>query len=180
MTTITDQTTINAIQVAYNNRQWQTAYSLVFDAITTVTTFQDTFSQNPGPCVDPAVWLWVAGARKVNANSGAFAGYIRNYTAEQYQLRTGTAIPGNSIQLASDSIAQRFIADMFGKLGSDPSANPAPLIFGSFDSLIVPDLNRIGSIDAAGAAAQIFIDTTKDRSANYSPWAGTLLFTRLN
>jgi hypothetical protein len=69
MTTITDQAIINAIQAAYNSGNWQAAYQLVFDAITTVTTFQDSFSQNPNPDVDPAVWIWVAGAKKVNSST---------------------------------------------------------------------------------------------------------------
>jgi hypothetical protein len=38
MTTITDQGTINAIQAAYNSKDWQTAYSLVFNAISTETS----------------------------------------------------------------------------------------------------------------------------------------------
>src|SRR5258708_26110769 len=123
MTTITDQATINAIQAAYNaasiSGNWQTAYQLVFDAITTETFIQDpsgaTFDQvNPSAGVDPAVWIWVAGAQKVNSNTGPFAQYIRNYTAEQYLLRTGTQIGPNDIQEASTSIAKRLSAAIFG------------------------------------------------------------------
>src|SRR5258708_8213902 len=90
MTTITDQATINAIQAAYNaasiSGNWQTAYQLVFDAITTETFIQDpsgaTFDQfNPSAGVDPAVWIWVAAAQKVNSNTRAFAHPLPHYTS---------------------------------------------------------------------------------------------------
>jgi hypothetical protein len=135
---------------------------------------------------DQAAWIWIGGAKNVNANSGAFASYIRNYTAEQYLLRTGQNIPGGVgtdpdglIQAASDKIAQRFVASLFGKL-DDPNGNPEAVIDGEFTSLTLPDLDTIGRIDAGAAASGIFASTSPDGMKNYSPWAGTLLFTRLN
>jgi hypothetical protein len=185
MTTITDQQQIDAIQSAYNSQNWQLAYKLVFDAITTVTTVQDSISLNPSPGVDPAVWLWISGARNVNSDSGAFADYIREYTAEQYLLRTGQSVPGGTttnpsalIQVTSNIISKRFIADLFGELAG-PEATPPDQIIGSFTSLTLPDLNRVGAIDAGAAASTIFNGTTADGSNNYSPWAGTVLFTQL-
>lgn len=185
MTTITDQQQIDAIQSAYNSQNWQLAYKLVFDAITTMTTVQDSISLNPSPGVDPAVWLWISGARNVNSDNGAFANYIRDYTAEQYLLRTGQSVPGGTttspsalIQVTSNIISKRFIADLFGLLPG-PEATPPDQITGSFTSLTLPDLNRVGAIDAGAAASTIFNGTTADGSNNYSPWAGTVLFTQL-
>jgi hypothetical protein len=184
VTTITDISTISAIQNAYNNQQWQAAYQLVFDAISTEAIIQDpsgaTYDQvNPSVGVDPAVWIWIAGAKNVNGNHGAFASYIRDYTAEQYTLRTGQPIPDGLVQSTSNLIAQRFIADLFGALDG-PTASPPLSIAGSFASLTLPTLDQVGGIDAAAAAAGIFNNTTASGAPNYSPWAGTLLFTRLN
>jgi hypothetical protein len=39
--------------------------------------------------VDDAVYVWAKGAKKVNDGTGAFAKLIRDYTEEQYKLRTG-------------------------------------------------------------------------------------------
>jgi hypothetical protein len=187
MTTITDQATIGSIQAAYNSGNWQAAYQLVFNALTTETTVQDpsggTVDQvNPSSGVDAAVWIWIAGAQKVNANSGPFAQYIRDYTEEQYLLRTGTQIGATDIQDASNIIAQRFIANMFGQLNdpNDPNASPPDQLLGTFSSLTEPNLQTIGQIDAGAAAARIFKPTTADDMPNSTPWAGTLLFTQLN
>src|SRR5882724_3526350 len=173
---ITDQNTINAIQDAYNAQNLPLAYTLVFNAITTATVTEvpdgaPIVTQAPADGVDPAVWAWVEGAINVNTNSGAFAQYIRDYTAEQYQLRTGSTLDQTRLQVASNDIARRFIADMFGEL-SGPLADPG-FLENTYTQLTLPDLNRIGAIDAGAAAAEVFPGT------NYSPWAGTVLFTQL-
>jgi hypothetical protein len=49
--------------------------------------------------------VWITGARKVNADTGAFAAYIRDYTERQHTLPTGQALDAsdpNAIQRASD------------------------------------------------------------------------------
>jgi hypothetical protein len=85
---ITDQDTINAIQDAYNAQNLPLAYTLVFDAISNVTTAVvdgvPVITTSPAAGVDAGVWAWVGGAINVNTNSGAFAQYIRDYTAEQW------------------------------------------------------------------------------------------------
>jgi hypothetical protein len=89
MSQITDQQAIDAIQSAYNAQNWQLAYSLVYDALVALGD------------VPPAVQIWVGGARNVNGNSGAFAAYIRDYTARQFELRTGEVLdtgPSTSTQ----------------------------------------------------------------------------------
>jgi len=172
---ITDQDTINAIQDAYNAQNLPLAYTLVFDAISNVTTAVvdgvPVITTSPAAGVDAGVWAWVGGAINVNTNSGAFAQYIRDYTAEQYRLRTGSTLDPTRIQTASNDIARRFIADMFGEL-SDPRDDPG-FLENVYSSLTLPDLKRIGLIDAGAAAADVFPGT------NYSPWAGTVLFTQL-
>ena len=167
MSQITDQQAIDAIKDAYNAGNWQQAYSLVYDAL-------NALGDTP-----PAVLVWVGGALKVNSNSGAFASYIRDYTARQYELRTGEALnTGTSgpIQVASDKIAQRFVATLFGKL-SDPLDDPPAQLTGEYSALTVPTLHQIGGIDAAAAASEVF--KLPSTGNNYSPWAGTVLFTNL-
>ena len=108
---ITDQADIQAISDAYNAAQahtgtWGQAYSAVLSAISDVVSDgQGGVSLVPKTGVDPAVWTWVNGAIGVNSNSGGFAGYIRQYTAEQYQLRSGSARSSDDIQGASNDIA---------------------------------------------------------------------------
>jgi hypothetical protein len=61
--------------------------------------------QQPRSGVSEAVWVWITGARKVNADTGAFAAYIRDYTERQHTLPTGQALDAsdpNAIQRASD------------------------------------------------------------------------------
>jgi len=182
MTTITDPTAIAAVRSAYDQHNWQAAYKAVLNAITTITLVPDgsgLLIQGPASGVDPAVWTWIAGAVNVNGNSGAFASYIRDYTAEQYLVRTGIALDTGTtgpIQVASDKICQRFILDLFGQL-SDPNQQnlPATIPDGTYDSLMLPDLREIGAIDAGAAASEIFELPTND----YSPWAGTVLFAQI-
>ncbi|WP_354135997.1 hypothetical protein [Bradyrhizobium sp. LB11.1] len=134
---------------------------------------------SPSSGVDPAVWLWVSGARYVNSATGAFANYIRQYTAEQYFLRTGEALdistnPSGELQKASNLIAQRFILTLFGVPLPPNPTNPLPPILDlSPGSLVLPDLHQVGLVDAGAAAAAVFPDV------NYSPWAGTVLFSQL-
>jgi hypothetical protein len=170
---ITESATIAAIRAAYNSSNWPLAYQLVFDAIT------NPFAPGtPLPGVDPAVAAWINGARKVNLDSGPFASYIRDYTARQFELRTGQNPGEGAIQAASDLIAKRFIADLFGELAEPDDAPPPSLPPPSdpgkiYASLELKSLQRVGAIDAAAAAANIFQSTTSDNTANFSPWAGT-------
>ncbi len=136
---------------------WSTVYDQILSYITTTET-------NPAsgetsvvllPGVDEAVAIWVTGAEQVNADQGPFAEYIRQYTALQYSIRNPSAppLPDGQIQAASNTIADRFVGDIL-------------------NTHLLPDLDQTGRIDAAPAAALIF-------GGNFSPWAGTVLFTNL-
>jgi hypothetical protein len=68
-----------------------------------------------------ATWVWITGAQLVNADSGVFANFIRNYTASEYFIRTGetinAAFPGaDEIQVASNEVATNFSTSFFMKL----------------------------------------------------------------
>lgn len=107
--------------------------------------------------VDPSVWLWVSGARQVNADdSSYFSDFIRDYTTKQYELRYGTT-SGLDIDEASDQIAKAFAEDII--------ANG-----------VLPDLDTIGVYDAGKTASEVFDQHTVDSTGNYAPWAGTILF----
>jgi Ca2+-binding RTX toxin-like protein len=173
MTQITDQDTIDAIQAAYNAHDWQKTYQLVDNYLVAIMNPLDHTND------ERAVRVWVEGARDVNGNTGRFASYIRDYTAEQYELRTGEPLDtGNSgpIQVASDKIAQRFIATLFGEL-ANATDDPPDQLTGTFTSLTIPSLHTIGLIDAGAAASEVF--NLPSTGSNYSPWAGTVLFTNL-
>ena len=159
--------TIEAIRLAYNSGDWTAAYDLVIGAITDA-------GGDPLNGVDDAVALWIQGARNVNADQGAFAGYIRDYTARQVQeLRSGQSLEPSVLDATSDMIAMRFVATLFGAL-TEPSQDPPATLVGTYSALVLPTLSEIGNIDAASAAAGIFKDISG--LPNYSPWAGTPLF----
>ncbi len=91
--TITDSSAIQALADAYASQNWQETYRIIFEALSdkTQTTEIDpetgvaitspSYTKKEG--VDEAVYVWIAGAKNVNANSGQFASYIRGYTAMQ-------------------------------------------------------------------------------------------------
>jgi hypothetical protein len=74
--TITDQAILQQIYDAFHDQNWSLSYQLDFEALTDA-------QGGPKAGVDPAVYIWIEGARKVNANTGEFADYIRDYTARQ-------------------------------------------------------------------------------------------------
>ena len=162
---ITDQSVINQIQAAIAANDWQLGYQLVLNEITETIHLEtgDVLELKAG--VDPAVWTWISGAKNVNADSGAFAGYIRDWTERQYELRSGHG--GADIQSASNDIAKSFLEDLFkttdGKLSGE-----------------LPNIERIAVYDAGKTAAGVFhADRSSTGEANYSPWAGTVLFANL-
>jgi hypothetical protein len=121
---ITDQATLRTIAQAYNTavqtKNWAPAYQLIVNAMQVERQFLDEFGQptslrERNPAVDPAVYLWVEGALKVNTGDGAFATYIRDYTIRQHQLRSGESTNiSQLIQDTSNLIAQRFVATFLG------------------------------------------------------------------
>jgi Ca2+-binding RTX toxin-like protein len=79
------------------------------------------------------------------------------------------------VQLASDEIARNFILTLFGVTPADGATlTEVPA------QAALPSLYEIGNIDAAAAASEIFENSTVSSGGrNYSPWAGTVLFTNL-
>lgn len=172
---------LDAVKRHYQNgsSDWSDVYQTIIDNISSAN-------------VDPAVLIWIAGAKNVNTNNGAFAQYIRQYTANQYQYRTGNTLSDATLQKASDTIAARFSYQLLFN-----SVPPEVVGFDSFfDSstggaarpldLTVPNLHSVGAIDASAAASKIFLPNgngdpspTSTGKANSSPWAGTVLFTQL-
>jgi hypothetical protein len=176
---------IEAQQAASTGRNWVQVYQAILDTLaTTETIYPDGVTPaivtTPNDDVDRAVLTWINGAAGVNADTGAFATYIRSYTSSQYQLRAGQPIPDGALQDASNQIASNFAWQfLFGKApeGDEFSRWAGPLpAFNAF----APDLHTIGGIDAAGAASRIFKgNATSTTFNNFSPWAGTVLFTNL-
>lgn len=145
-------TFIGLIPDAESSHNWTPVYNYIFEQI---TDNYGTANELPKTGVDKSVWLWVQGATQVNADDGSyFSDFIRDYTTTQYELRYGTTT-GLDIDAASDQIARAFALDI---------ADPQSQNFG-----FLPNINRVGAIDAGEIAAGIFGD-------NYSPWAGTILF----
>jgi Ca2+-binding RTX toxin-like protein len=185
--TITNTATINALRDAYNARNWQQAYTLVLDALAAATAPIEvpvtdpltgvqtgtTIQYVPDPSIPANVTTWIAGALKVNANSGAFAGFIRDYTSQQAFLREGVPLDPQKLQDTSNLIAQRFIATLFNPALQVTDDPPQSLgVNTGLGGLIVPSLEAVGRIDASAAASVAL-------GKNFSPWAGTTLFASL-
>lgn len=99
---------------------------------------------------DPAVLAWLRGAAEVNGNDGAFADFIRGYTAAQYQARIGTAVTENQLNAASNDIAEAV-------LGYIVSSGE------------LPSLSQIATDDARESAQTLF-------QGDAGGWAGNPLF----
>ena len=158
-----------ALQKAFDaadagEKAWANVYETIYDAISIPTGLVDPEtglpigSATPKPGVDHASWIFLGGAFKVNASTGAFAAYIRDYTADQIKLRLGAAASSHNIpvdiQKASDGIAREIAEEILEGGG------------------LLPKLHTLGQKDAAGVAATLFDNAS-------SPWAGTVLFTDL-
>lgn len=171
---ITDREKLQAIWEAAKAGDWPAVYAASVDALT-----DPNHANQPIEGVDIAVYTWIKGAYGVNSNQGAFAHYIRDQTKLQYELRTGH-VPDDweaRIQNASDNIAKNFAKTLFGvDLSSDPNA---PLPDAPPTSAKVPDIHEVGLIDAGAAASEVFTDASSTGAPNYSPWAGTTLFSYL-
>lgn len=171
---ITDQEKLQTIWDAAKAGDWPAVYAASVDALTA-----PNHTDEPIEGVDIAVYTWLKGAYNVNSNQGAFAHYIRDQTKLQYELRTGH-IPDDweaRIQNASDKIAENFAKTLFGvDLSSDPNAplpDTLPL------SAKLPNIHEVGLIDAGAAASEVFTDASSTGAPNYSPWAGTTMFSFL-
>jgi hypothetical protein len=187
---VTDQSALIAIVNAYNDKNWTQAYSLVLQSLQVFDPVTSSYGRHPD--VDPAVYLWIEGAQKVNSKTGGFATYIREYTKRQWELRAGDTAQNFELQIqtTSDLIAQRFFATFLGdnldKEGpqrlTPPSSNFNSATLTS-SAGTVPSLETIAKIDAASAASVVFSEQygleSSELRLNYTPWAGTVLFADL-
>jgi hypothetical protein len=182
---------LNAAYQAYISRtNWVSVYNAISDAIVANPSAQSS--------AEPAALTWIRGAADVNGPTGPFADYIRNYTAAQYQMRSGQSIATNALQDSSNQIASNFAFQfLFGINANDtriPRDGTGAIDWtGVYDiqsgtvllptislSPAVPSLQTIGAIDAGAAASLVYRDQASSTVApNYSPWAGTVLFTNL-
>jgi Ca2+-binding RTX toxin-like protein len=118
-------------------------YITILDAIST------SDGSGPKSGVDPAVWVWMSGAYKVNTRAGDFASFIRSYSEAQYEARFGGA-SSTSIQTASDEIA-------------------ALVGLNIIQNTTLPDLNQIGNLDAVETTQGYFL-------GDPAGWSGNPLF----
>ncbi|WP_437383493.1 hypothetical protein [Inquilinus limosus] len=171
---ISDQATLRAILDAAHNEQWQRAYNLVIQALS-----NPSFPGGPAPGVDLPVYLWLEGAVKINRDDGAFAHYIRTFTARQYEIRNGSLPPDweTREQAISDKIIENFVKTLMGvDLLADPNARLSDV---PPAAAVVPTIHQVGLVDGGAGAAMGFADASTTGLSNYSPWAGTSLFVKL-
>lgn len=154
---------------ADSSGNWSPVYQYIYDQI---TDYQEVWAGNvmrieetPKANVDASVWQWVAGARGVNSDDGEyFSDFIRDYTTRQYELRYGST-DGLDIDEASNKIAKAFAEDILNLDDDNPNLNHN-----------LPEIDRVGRIDAGEIASGIFEINAVETGGNYSPWAGTILF----
>lgn len=141
---------------------WSEVYEKLYEFITVVDygaplpgSQVPTVTTRPIEGVDHNVWLWVRGARDINAGNGPFAELIREYTAIQHEIHYGQALEETRLHVASNEIAEEFFKDV---LDERPGDNDG-----------IPDINKTGIIDASPVAAKIF-------GGNFSPWVSSPLY----
>jgi uncharacterized protein (DUF885 family) len=108
----------NPTQIGLGGAAYSTVLGMISDYVqiqhdpANPTTW--TMELRPKAGVDTAVWSWVNGASKVNAASGFFAAFIREYTISQVTLRgIHTDLSAQDMtQIASNQIASRLLIDI--------------------------------------------------------------------
>lgn len=128
----------------------------VYDLINSIVTNEGIIYDSPIEGLEENVWTWIGGAANVNAGTGYFAYFIREYTRNQYEQRYRKTLTDEDLNIASNNIARNFINDILE--GSTPT------------------INNLGLIDAAPIAGTVFNEVF---SANYAAWSGTILFPML-
>ena len=130
------------------------AYAYVSNAITTVTTNVDgEVIVMPSMGVPANVWQWFQGAEQVNRGTGPFSDFIREYTEEQYRIRTGAEPASNFTQNGSNAIAFEVIGDIL-------------------NNGVLPTLAQIGQRDATKSVEAF-------PNADAAAWSGNILFVPL-
>lgn len=128
-----------AINTAYTNGDWQAAYAAALAPLSSTT--------------HAAEYAWLNGAKQMNAGTGDYSTFIRNYTAEQYRIRYDETLSTSDMQDASDEVARAVMTEI--------------LATGA-----LPTISEIGAIDAETVGNYLF-DGAK------GAWSGSALFTML-
>ncbi|MDD9899349.1 MAG: Ig-like domain-containing protein [Alphaproteobacteria bacterium] len=138
--------------------------------------FDSDFS--PATDVDPAAWVFLRGVPDVNAGTGGYSAFIREYTIEQYQIRFGeNAVPNGfdsleeGVQAASNAIALSIVEDILSLKGTPENPNPNP-------NHELPNASNI-AIQDAQAAANILFDPAGEHPEQIAGWAGNPFFLAL-
>jgi Ca2+-binding RTX toxin-like protein len=126
-------------------------YYLAYEYLAEVQVNSSTGTLKPGS--NDSVYLWLNAAADVNQGVGEYSTFIREYTKQQYLLRTGNPIP--DVQEQSNGIAEAVINDVLtnGRL---------------------PDLESLGFSDAGGVVGSLYGNVS-----DFSSWSGALLFVPL-
>jgi hypothetical protein len=106
-------------------------YSGAYDYVLHLISANGDPAQGPAAGVKSGIWNWFRGATQFNRGQGVFSTFIREYTAEQVRVRTGSSVSVEDMNRASDEIGKRVIASIT-----------------TVNGLI--DLTTIGDDDAAG------------------------------
>ena len=120
------------------------AYQTVLDMISTVVG--DFAEMGPVEGVDLNVWTWITGAKGVNSSTAGFGGFIRSYTALQYEARYGSEMGPTQMQAASNGVAANFFKNLLANLVHDNTPS----------EWVLPNIITIGEGDAGAAASQVF------------------------
>lgn len=83
-------------QASTDNFAWQDSYEYLLEQISDLDSNGSPIGPKDG--VPVTEWLWINGAKAVNASEGPLAQFIREYTNEQYLIRTGTMLDSGAIQ----------------------------------------------------------------------------------
>jgi serralysin len=109
----------------------------------------DTLVADGAPAFDSTVQR-LRGATEANANRGAMAALIREYTATQYDLRYGQRPSDLDMQVASNAVAENLLKDVLGE--SEPI----------WPRRQVPAIERIAFADATAVGEQLFARDSSD------------------
>jgi Ca2+-binding RTX toxin-like protein len=168
---ILTQTQIDYLQAMYDARinQDQTTRGLWAPVYQQLFAYLNELEGSALENLDEQTYLWLAGARFINASEGPFGDLIRDYTIIQHRLRYGIDPTDAEMDGASNGIARAFLGQWLGYAPDGQSASPTG---GS-----QPTIYEAGVFDAGPAASQVFNKGPEGQDA--AGWAGTLLFANL-
>lgn len=110
-------------------------------------------ANGPAQGVDNGIWNWFLGAVQANRGEGAFGVFIREYTSEQRNIRTGVTVSQEEMNGASDGIA----ADVLEFIRQNKT---------------LPDQQQMGMLDLVAVDREL-------PGVGYAGWSGNILFPAL-